>query len=106
MNEIVDPERWHAAQMHRVSLVGVPGSGKTTVGRQLASVAWRAVRRARCDLPSARLGRAPAGRVYVVGLHTRSRGLHPASLVVLSRGTGTASRKRRRTTPTSALHRR
>jgi adenylate kinase family enzyme len=37
MNEIVDPVRWHAAQMHRVSLVGIPGSGKTTVGRQLAA---------------------------------------------------------------------
>jgi adenylate kinase family enzyme len=36
MNEVVDPEGWHAAQMQRVCLVGVPGSGKTTVGRQLA----------------------------------------------------------------------
>ena len=29
-------QRWQAIQMRRVSLVGVPGSGKTTVGRQLA----------------------------------------------------------------------
>lgn len=37
MNQAALPERWHADQMHRVSLVGVPGSGKTTVGRQLAA---------------------------------------------------------------------
>src|SRR5260221_7221520 len=37
MNMIVVPERWHAVSMQRVSLVGVPGSGKTTVGRQLAA---------------------------------------------------------------------
>jgi adenylate kinase family enzyme len=30
-------QRWQAAPMRRISLVGVPGSGKTTVGRQLAA---------------------------------------------------------------------
>jgi adenylate kinase family enzyme len=30
-------EPWQAASMRRVSLVGIPGSGKTTVGHRLAA---------------------------------------------------------------------